>query len=79
MISRMAKPEEVLVVESEDGEIVRETTKDTDALVRPREGNREKRAVPHLLCAACGVCGVLCACGVCGVLCVCGVCGVYGV
>jgi exportin-1 len=39
----MAKPEEVLVVESEDGEIVRETTKDTDALVRRREENRERR------------------------------------
>ena len=57
MISRMAKPEEVLVVESEDGEIVRETTKDTDALVRPREGNREKRAVPRVLCAVYGVYG----------------------
>lgn len=32
MISRMAKPEEVLVVEDENGEIVRETTKDTDAI-----------------------------------------------
>ena len=70
MISRMAKPEEVLVVESEDGEIVRETTKDTDALVRPREGNREKRAVPRLLCAACGVrCAVYGVYGVYGVRC----------
>lgn len=32
MIQRMAKPEEVLIVEDENGEIVRETTKDTDAL-----------------------------------------------
>lgn len=32
MISRMAKPEEVLIVEDENGEIVRETTKDTDAI-----------------------------------------------
>jgi len=32
MIYRMAKPEEVLIVEDENGEIVRETTKDTDAI-----------------------------------------------
>lgn len=32
VISRMAKPEEVLIVEDENGEIVRETTKDTDAI-----------------------------------------------
>lgn len=32
MIARMAKPEEVLIVEDENGEIVRETTKDTDAI-----------------------------------------------
>jgi exportin-1 len=32
MIQRMAKPEEVLIVEDENGEIVRETTKDTDML-----------------------------------------------
>ena len=36
MISRMAKPEEVLVVEDENGEIVRETFKDTEAIVRSR-------------------------------------------
>lgn len=32
MISRMVKPSEVLIVEDENGEIVRETTKDTEAL-----------------------------------------------
>ena len=32
MISRMAKPEEVVVVENEDGEVVREAMKDTDAI-----------------------------------------------
>lgn len=32
MISRMAKPEEVLVVENEQGEIVRELIKDTDSI-----------------------------------------------
>ena len=34
MIHFMAKPEEVLVVEDENGEIVRETTKDTDAIAQ---------------------------------------------
>ncbi|KAK9798116.1 hypothetical protein WJX73_000475 [Symbiochloris irregularis] len=34
MISRMAKPEEVIVVEDENGQIVRETMKDTDVLAR---------------------------------------------
>ena len=32
MISRMAKPEEVLVIENEQGEVVREFMKDTDAI-----------------------------------------------
>ena len=32
MISRMAKPEEVLVVENEQGEVVREFMKDTDSI-----------------------------------------------
>lgn len=32
MISKMVKPSEVLIVEDENGEIVRETTKDTEAL-----------------------------------------------
>ena len=32
MVSRMAKPEEVLVAEDENGEIVRELTRDTDAI-----------------------------------------------
>lgn len=32
MISRMAKPEEVIVVENDQGEVVRETLKDTDAI-----------------------------------------------
>eukprot|EP00741_Cyanophora_paradoxa_P007524 tig00001154_g7277.t1 len=32
MISRMAKPEEVLIVEDENGEIVREVMKDSDAI-----------------------------------------------
>ncbi len=32
MISRMTRPEEVLVVENERGEVVREFMKDTDAI-----------------------------------------------
>ena len=32
MISRMAKPEEVLVVENDQGEMVREFIKDTDSI-----------------------------------------------
>lgn len=32
MVTRMAKPEEVLIVEDENGEIVRETMKDSDAI-----------------------------------------------
>lgn len=34
MIANMAKPEEVLVVEDENGDIVRETTKDTDVIAQ---------------------------------------------
>eukprot|EP00897_Mesotaenium_endlicherianum_P006301 jgi/Mesen1/569/ME000107S10808 len=34
MVSRMAKPEEVLIVEDENGNIVRETMKDNDVLVQ---------------------------------------------
>ena len=33
MVSRMAKPEEVLIVEDENGEIIRETMKDSDAIM----------------------------------------------
>jgi exportin-1 len=32
MISKMVKPEEVLIKEDENGELVKETTKDTEAL-----------------------------------------------
>lgn len=32
MITRMAKPEEVLVVENDNGEVVREFMKDTDSI-----------------------------------------------
>ena len=33
MIERMVKPEEVLVVENDEGEIVRETLKESDTIV----------------------------------------------
>jgi hypothetical protein len=39
MISRMAKPEEVLIVEDENGNIVRETMKDNDVLVQYKVPN----------------------------------------
>ena len=32
LIDRMAKPEEILIVENEDGEIVREERKDSDCI-----------------------------------------------
>lgn len=40
MICRMAKPEEVLIVEDENGNIVRETMKDNDVLVQYKVGNK---------------------------------------
>lgn len=39
MICRMAKPEEVLIVEDENGNIVRETMKDNDVLVQYKVQN----------------------------------------
>lgn len=33
MISRMARPEEVLIVENDNGEVVREFMKDTDSIL----------------------------------------------
>ena len=39
MICRMAKPEEVLIVEDENGNIVRETMKDNDVLVQYKVTN----------------------------------------
>jgi len=40
MICRMAKPEEVLIVEDENGNIVRETLKDNDVLVQYKVSKR---------------------------------------
>lgn len=39
MVSRMAKPEEVIIVEDENGNIVRETMKDNDVLVQYKVPN----------------------------------------
>lgn len=43
MICRMAKPEEVLIVEDENGNIVRETMKDNDVLVQYKVFNLSLR------------------------------------
>ena len=48
MISRMAKPEEVLVVENEQGEAVREFMKDTDA-INMYKSMRETLGMPTVL------------------------------
>ena len=48
MISRMAKPEEVLVVEDEHGEIVRETFKDTEAIVQHKTMRETLVYLTHL-------------------------------
>lgn len=48
MISRMAKPEEVLVVEDENGEIVREMTKDTEAIAQYKTMRESLVYLTHL-------------------------------
>ena len=52
MICRMAKPEEVLIVEDENGNIVRETMKDNDVLVQYKVSKRIAILPPaiHMLC-----------------------------
>jgi exportin-1 len=51
MICRMAKPEEVLIVEDENGNIVRETMKDLDILVQYK--------VSSLFCFLCHIWSLL--------------------
>ncbi|ODN05594.1 Exportin-1 [Orchesella cincta] len=51
MISRMAKPEEVLVVENENGEIVREFMKDTDSINLYKNMRETLVYLTHLDCA----------------------------
>lgn len=50
MICRMAKPEEVLIVEDENGNIVRETMKDNDVLVQYKVFNLSLRNKTLSLC-----------------------------
>ncbi|KAJ1371989.1 hypothetical protein KIN20_034041 [Parelaphostrongylus tenuis] len=50
MISRMAKPEEVLVVENEQGEVVREIVKDTDSITLYRNMRECLVYLTHLDC-----------------------------
>ncbi|KAL7553456.1 hypothetical protein ACHAWF_016738 [Thalassiosira exigua] len=49
-ISKMAKPEEVLVVEDENGDIVRETTKDTDVIAQYRTMRETLVYLTHVNC-----------------------------
>ena len=69
MISNMAKPEEVLVVENDDGEVVREAVKDTDTIelyksMRVTLGtsvnvDREALYAAGLHCVLRGVCSLM--------------------
>ena len=51
MISRMAKPEEVLIVENENGEVVREFMKDTNAINLYKNMRETLVYLTHLNCA----------------------------
>jgi exportin-1 len=51
MIGRMAKPEEVLVVENEQGEVVREFMKDTDSIQLYKNMRETLVYLTHLDCA----------------------------
>ena len=48
LISRMAKPEEVIIVEDDNGDIVREETKDTDAIVLYHDMRKTLIYLTHL-------------------------------
>mmetsp|Transcript_906 Transcript_906/g.1108 ORF Transcript_906/g.1108 Transcript_906/m.1108 type:complete len:1098 (-) Transcript_906:1560-4853(-) len=50
MIANMAKPEEVLIVEDENGDIVRETTKDTDVIAQYKTMRETLVFLTHLNC-----------------------------
>ena len=50
MIANMAKPEEVLIVEDENGDIVRETTKDTDVIAQYKTMRETLVFFTHLNC-----------------------------
>lgn len=51
MISRMAKPEEVLVVENENGEVIREFMKDTDSINLYKNMRETLVYLTHLDCS----------------------------
>jgi exportin-1 len=51
MISKMAKPEEVLVVENDQGEVVREFMKDTDSINMYKNMRETLVYLTHLDCA----------------------------
>mmetsp|Transcript_291 Transcript_291/g.689 ORF Transcript_291/g.689 Transcript_291/m.689 type:complete len:1087 (-) Transcript_291:459-3719(-) len=50
MIAKMVKPEEVLIVEDENGDIVRETTKDTDVIAQYKTMRETLVYLTHLNC-----------------------------
>lgn len=50
MIANMAKPEEVLIVEDENGDIIRETTKDTDVIAQYKTMRETLVFLTHLNC-----------------------------
>ena len=52
MISRMAKPEEVLVIETDQGEVVREFMKDTDAINMYKSMRETLGTLPHTISSA---------------------------
>ena len=56
MISRMAKPEEVLVVENEQGEVVREFMKDTDSINLYKNMRETLGETLLSVCLCCVVC-----------------------
>jgi exportin-1 len=50
MIANMAKPEEVLIVEDENGDLIRETTKDTDVIAQYKTMRDALVYLTHLSC-----------------------------
>jgi len=50
MIAKMAKPEEVLIMEDENGDLVRETTKDTDVIAQYKVMRETLVYLTHLNC-----------------------------
>ena len=50
MISKMAKPEEVLVAENDQGELVREFMKDTDSIIMYKNMRETLVYLTHLDC-----------------------------